>query len=536
MENPNNQFSMEEIRQVASLTPEQNLAIEQRKGTAPAFTPSIKADKIGTMPKVDIPQPTGQTTSSALNSLTFSTATPTVTTEQQATDDAKSFAQGQEQPLTALETQQQGLVDKAISAIEKLTGRSLRKQEVTEEQKIPEKLQAITDIDNEIAAMDREYELARRRIQDNADGKLRGAVDADLRVLQKDYLERKADKSLIKAAANSDLTTAYEIIDQKLDLEFGGAEDELKIRKEQLEIMKPLMDKEQAKQAQEFELFLGERERILTQQREDAKLLEQSKAQAIQLAASQNAPSSVLNAIKSATDMAGVWSAAGQYGGDILARQKQLLDIAKSQKELSKTTATGASDDPFLQSLLDTSGGKALTDTTIQKLDKGLTVLGQLGVLQANIENIKTGPIAGAFKGANPWDTEGQTIKAQLNAVVPNLARGIYGEVGVLTDNDIRTYSQTLPNLKSTEEIRNAVLYITLDMIGKSIKNTLSVNAAAGRDVSGFVDIYTEMENTKNSILSGIPNAGGGAVDYTATLDGLFEGLEPITIKPVTTK
>lgn len=164
-------------------------------------------------------------------------------------------------------------------------------------------------------------------------------------------------------------------------------------------------------------------------------------------------------------------------------------------------------DDPFIQSLLNTQGGKSLTDTSIQKLDKGLTVLGQLGVLQGNVESVKTGPILGLFREKNPWDTQAQTIKTSLNAIVPNLARGVYGEVGVLTDNDIATYSKTIPNLRSTEAVRNAVLYITLDMIGKSIKNTLSVNAAAGRDVSGFVDIYTEMEATKNSILSTIPGA-----------------------------
>jgi hypothetical protein len=166
-----------------------------------------------------------------------------------------------------------------------------------------------------------------------------------------------------------------------------------------------------------------------------------------------------------------------------------------------------AASDSFIQDLLATEGGSKLTDTSIQKLDKGLTVLAQLGVLQANVDGVKTGPIVGAFKSANPWDTQGQTIKAQLNAIVPNLARGVYGEVGVLTDNDIKTYSGTIPNLKSTEEVRNAVLYITLDMIGKSIKNTLAVNAAANRDVSGFVDIYTEMEATKNSILQQIPGS-----------------------------
>lgn len=178
-----------------------------------------------------------------------------------------------------------------------------------------------------------------------------------------------------------------------------------------------------------------------------------------------------------------------------------------SKRASDGSEVTSESGDAFVQSLLNTEGGKPLTDTTIQKLDKGLTVLAQLGVLQSNIEGVKTGPIVGAFRAANPWDTQAQTIKAQLNAIVPNLARGIYGEVGVLTDNDIATYSKTIPNLKSTEEVRNAILYITLDMIGKSVKNTLSVNAAAGRDVSGFVDIYEEMENAKNLILQSIPGA-----------------------------
>ena len=145
-------------------------------------------------------------------------------------------------------------------------------------------------------------------------------------------------------------------------------------------------------------------------------------------------------------------------------------------------------------------------------------MLGQLGVLQTNVKDTNTGPILGLFRGANPWDTNAQTIKAQLNAIVPNLARGIYGEVGVLTDNDIKTYAKTLPNLTSTEDVRNAVLGVTLDLIGKSIKNTLQVNAAAGRDVSGFVDLYTEMQSTRESIFSQIPGYKGASTPSLSSL------------------
>lgn len=175
----------------------------------------------------------------------------------------------------------------------------------------------------------------------------------------------------------------------------------------------------------------------------------------------------------------------------------------------SGITGTSGSTDPFVNLLLSTKGGKPITDTFAQSLNKGLNVLSQIGGLQANIKDTNTGPLLGAFRGANPWDTNAQTIKAQLNAIVPNLARGVYGEVGVLTDNDIAQYAKTLPTLNSTEDLRNAVLGITVDLISKSIKRTLEINAANQKDVSGFVDIYTEMNATRDSIFAQIPGYNG---------------------------
>jgi len=240
----------------------------------------------------------------------------------------------------------------------------------------------------------------------------------------------------------------------------------------------------------------------------------------IQKQASENgADYATIQAIGKAKTRGEALQAAGQFLGEKdtqiidVGGTKQLIDMKTgkvlntfggSPVDVSGLTEEQASD-PFVQKMLKTKGGKNLTDTPLQQINKGLTVLGQLGTLQTNINNTKTGPILGAFKGANPWDTNAQTIKAQLNAVVPNLARGVYGEVGVLTDNDIKTYSSTIGNLKSTNDVNNAIMYITLDLIGKSITNTIQVQAAGGRDVSGFVDIYTEMQNTKSSILQSLP-------------------------------
>lgn len=148
---------------------------------------------------------------------------------------------------------------------------------------------------------------------------------------------------------------------------------------------------------------------------------------------------------------------------------------------------------------------KEPSDTFLQSMEKTMTVADQLGTLQQNIVNEKTGPLLGAFRNANPWDTQAQVIKAQLNAIVPNLARGVYGEVGVLTDNDIKQYAKTIPTLTSTEDIRNAILYITLDQIKKNLETKIKNQIAAQRDMSGYINLLPNISSQIDSVLAALP-------------------------------
>ena len=158
------------------------------------------------------------------------------------------------------------------------------------------------------------------------------------------------------------------------------------------------------------------------------------------------------------------------------------------------------------------AGGKDVDATWLQSFEKGMNVIYQLGDLSSSLDNgatladgtvvpEATGPIWGIIRSNNPYDTKAQLIKAQLQAIVPNLARGVYGEVGVLTDNDIKNYAQTLPNLKSTEEVRNAVLGITVKSVQRSLENKIRSAAGVGRDMSGLTGIYNEIKNTADSLL-----------------------------------
>ncbi len=179
---------------------------------------------------------------------------------------------------------------------------------------------------------------------------------------------------------------------------------------------------------------------------------------------------------------------------------------------------------------------KEPAETFITSMDKAMSVLTQVGVLQATFETGKYidekgkekkldfNPIVGLFRKVNPWDTQAQSIKAQLNAIVPNLARGIYGEVGVLTDNDIKLYSQTLPTLTSTEDVKNAVLFITTDIIRKNIENKIKNQMSAQRDMSGYEDIYNNVNTEASNILNKIPGAKQSAIP-TQGGDAIFDNL-----------
>ena len=132
-----------------------------------------------------------------------------------------------------------------------------------------------------------------------------------------------------------------------------------------------------------------------------------------------------------------------------------------------------------------------------------------------------TDPIIGIIRSNNPYDAKAKLIQAQLTAIVPNLARGIYGEVGVLTDNDVMLYSQTLPNLKSTEEVRDLILASTVRSVQRSIENKIKVQAGLGRDLSGLTTIYKDIKTLADSLEIKTPSGSGKNDNLSTYLDSI---------------
>lgn len=166
-----------------------------------------------------------------------------------------------------------------------------------------------------------------------------------------------------------------------------------------------------------------------------------------------------------------------------------------------------------LTSVRNSKGGRFLTQGELKPITDIQQVVGQADNLTNLIRTVDTGPFLGILRSANPYDTKAQQMKAAITAIVPKLARGVYGEVGVLTDQDIANYSRTIANLKNTNDVNKAVMAMTLDIATRSLSNQLNSLSAGGRDVSRFEPIYSGMNKKAQELKTSI---GFGSAPTTA--------------------
>lgn len=155
-----------------------------------------------------------------------------------------------------------------------------------------------------------------------------------------------------------------------------------------------------------------------------------------------------------------------------------------------------------LDAIRKSKGGRVMTQGELKPITDIQTIVSQADTITSLINSVDTGPIVGIIKSNNPYDTKAQQMKAAITAIVPKLARGVYGEVGVLTDADIENYSRTIANLRSTTDVNKAVMAMTLDIATRSLASQLNSMAAGQRDVSRFESIYTGLNAKATSLKS----------------------------------
>jgi hypothetical protein len=98
------------------------------------------------------------------------------------------------------------------------------------------------------------------------------------------------------------------------------------------------------------------------------------------------------------------------------------------------------------------------------------------------------GPVSARAKswamGGNNPDIIG--LETAITAATPNLARGVFREVGVLTDQDVKRYSSLFPMPTDTQAVRNQKFKQLKARIAEGKKETMDMLRKSGRDLSGF--------------------------------------------------
>lgn len=158
------------------------------------------------------------------------------------------------------------------------------------------------------------------------------------------------------------------------------------------------------------------------------------------------------------------------------------------------------SNDADLRKVLEFSiGGKSLTQGEKERLLKYEMTSDQLKDLENMIMDTTTDPLLGILRNNIPYDDKAKAIKAKITSLVPSLARGVYGEVGVLTDSDVERYTQTLPNLKSTSEQKEMLIDMTQRMLQRGTEQILKNLASGGNDVSSYGYLLSDDDSSYNN-------------------------------------
>lgn len=157
--------------------------------------------------------------------------------------------------------------------------------------------------------------------------------------------------------------------------------------------------------------------------------------------------------------------------------------------------------------------GKELTSEMVTKLSQFDSVKMSMDEIKTTMKGIDRGPITGFLREKNPYDVDAQYLNKLVESVVPGLARTVFGEVGVLTDADVKRYKEMVPNMKTEQQVAEALIKMLDKKITASYDGYIKTAKKAGYDVGGFEAASAEEK---------------AATDTTAAQSGLYNEIKAL--------
>lgn len=361
--------------------------------------------------------------------------------------------------------------------------------------------------------IDLENENTRQAIEkiqrENPTGALRGGQIDLINNIERDSANRKAILTIQRSAALGDYQTAVDTAKAKVEMRLAPL-------KAELDRLKFVQDNNKEFKTAELNLLTKRKENEIKREEERLTKGEEMIINALAQGVSNSTSSKARDVLEKGGSIMQVANVLGKYAGDYLGNEIKRASLAKTNAEINKirqemsgsdidTTSLPNTTNAFITKLMaSVKNSKDLDASERQNLSKARTVISQLDSLQSNIAKQNgTGLLKGKVGNLMEKigaDADVGTINAQLQAIVPNLARGTYGEVGVLTDNDIANYRKTLPRIDRPQDQNDAVMALTLKTVLKSMENTLSSAANSNINVSGWTQDYLQIKNQINTI------------------------------------
>lgn len=185
-----------------------------------------------------------------------------------------------------------------------------------------------------------------------------------------------------------------------------------------------------------------------------------------------------------------------EFAKRVAEKQDNLL---KHQQALELEAAKAGSNKPKIPS------------ESLRQIDSVFGVNEILDQIELKFKNAgPVGPFLGMIRSKNPYDKTAQALTTYVQSTIPGLARGVFREVGVLTDTDIARYERALPSLRTPEDLAKMIVADLKDRLKRTSRNTIRVYNAAGYDTDGlqalFDETFTELEEDRSGMTDTVSN------------------------------
>ena len=412
---------------------------------------------------------------------------------------------------------------------EQLLGQSAFKTGQEQAQGVPELQKTQADLVGRLKTLQAEALQIPLQLQQEATG--RGITAGGLRPIEQAALRTNAIQALsvgaLLEASRGQLTTALDLVDRAVNQKYDPIKEQIAVKQANLDIIlkSPSYSLAEKKRAEQQKAIQADQLKNLKQQEQNETEIMQIAINAVQ----GGADALTLRNIQRASSP----QEALQLAAPFLQKKEQnsfeqRLDPQGNLVELELTpqgqvvnqrvitgkeagTITGVNDpittpegktlvygtpEYVIQKLLNTSSSKTKpVASEREQLGKFANVVALTDNLMTSLNKTTNDPIFGYLKSLNPYDFDARAVNAQVTALVPSVARALYGEVGVLTDTDIERYLTTLPNIRSTDEQNKFIALMTLTNAKRSYEQTLLNLANSNVNVAGFADSYKDITN-----------------------------------------